>query len=61
MERAQFFSVIYSIGGIATFVALIVMDFPDFNFWNWLIILPINLFLAGIWPIYWGLLHWVFY
>ncbi|ULB08734.1 hypothetical protein ORIO_02130 [Cereibacter azotoformans] len=43
----------------ATFVYLMVMDAPDINAWNWLLIVPINLFLAQIWPIYWIILHWI--
>ena len=41
-----------------TFIILMVWDWPFLNAWNWLIIIPVNLFLAQIWPIYWAILHW---
>ena len=42
-----------------TFIILMVWDRPFLNAWNWLIIIPVNLFLAQIWPIYWAILHWI--
>jgi len=57
MER--FLIAAYVIADIATLVYLLVMDAPDFNAWNWLIIIPVDIFLAQIWPIYWAVLHWV--
>lgn len=50
---------IYVIGNVATFVFLISQDLPGFNAWNWLVLIPIDLFLAQIWPIYWGILYWI--
>ncbi|WP_226783183.1 hypothetical protein [Oceaniglobus trochenteri] len=50
---------IYKIGSFATFAYLTAMDSADFNAWNWLILIPINIFLGIIWPIYWGILHWI--
>lgn len=43
----------------ATFVYLTFFDGYIYNAWNWLIALPVNFFLATIWPIYWGILHWL--
>lgn len=50
---------IYAIGSFATFAYLTAMDSGDFNAWNWLIIIPVNMFLGTIWPLYWGVLYWV--
>ncbi len=50
----------YLAADIATFGYLMYSDWPDMNWWNWIILIPINVFLAQIWPIYWGLLHWIF-
>ena len=49
----------YFAADIATFIYLTFFDGYIYNAWNWLIAVPINLFIAQIWPIYWGLLHWV--
>jgi hypothetical protein len=43
----------------ATFVFLTFFDGYAYNSWNWLIAVPINVFLGTIWPIYWGILRWV--
>lgn len=51
---------IYSVGWIATFIFLTFFDGYVYNAWNWLIAIPVNAFLASIWPIYWALLHWLF-
>ncbi len=49
----------YFICDIATFIYLIKNDMHDFNFWNWIVIIPIDIFLSQIWPLYWGILHWI--
>lgn len=51
---------VYLLGDIATFVYLIFSDAADFNAWNWLIIVPVDLFLASIWPVYWAILVPIF-
>lgn len=43
----------------ATFVYLTFFAGYQYSVWNWLIAIPINTFLATIWPIYWGILHWL--
>lgn len=40
---------------IGTFAYLMVNDWAYFNAWNWIIMVPINIFLAQLWPIYWPL------
>jgi|TARA_B110000503_G_scaffold91149_1_gene137673 hypothetical protein len=52
--------ILFVFADIATFIYLMVVDWPDVNAWNWIIIIPVNVFLATIWPIYWGILHWIF-
>lgn len=45
--------VAYWIGHIATFTKLTFFDDYEYTWWNWIIVIPINEFLAIIWPIYW--------
>ena len=45
--------VIYWIGNIGTFAKLTFFDGYQYTSWNWIIVVPINEFLALIWPIYW--------
>lgn len=42
-----------------TFIYLTFFDGYEYNGWNWIIVLPINVFLSQIWPIYWAVLHWL--
>ena len=49
--------VAYHIGAIITFVKLSFFDGGEYNWWNWIIIIPLNLFLAEMWPIYWLILR----
>lgn len=44
----------------ATFIYLTFFDGYVYNWWNWIIALPVNGFLATIWPLYWGIIKWVF-
>jgi len=41
----------------ATFVYLTFFDGYVYTWWNWLIAVPINIFLSTIWPIYWLILR----
>jgi hypothetical protein len=50
---------IFIAGDLITFLYLTFFDGFVYNSWNWLLAIPINLFLATIWPVYWGLLHWI--
>lgn len=50
---------IWMVGNIGTFVFLTFFDGYDYSWWNWIIAIAVNEFLAMIWPVYWGLLHWV--
>lgn len=53
-------ALIYILIDIGTFIYLTFFDGYEYNAWNWLIAIPVNLFMATIWPLYWGLLHWIF-
>ncbi|GAB2494124.1 hypothetical protein [Arenimonas alkanexedens] len=52
--------VAFWVADFATFVYLTFLDGTDYNWWNWLLIVPINAFLATIWPIYWLILRPIF-
>lgn len=43
-----------------TFIYLTFFDGYAYTWWNWIIVIPLNGFLSGIWPIYWGILRWLF-
>jgi len=51
---------IYFLGDLATFVYLTFFDGYIYTWWNWLIAVPINFFLAQIWPIHWLILRPIF-
>lgn len=50
--------VIYQLLSAFTFIYLTFFDGYIYTWWNWMIAIPVNVFLAEIWPIYWGLFHW---
>ncbi|RAP58372.1 hypothetical protein [Oleiagrimonas sp. MCCC 1A03011] len=56
-------SFLYTVGTIATFVYLMFFDKHGlYQGWNWFIKIPLNVFLASIWPLYWiaaYFLHWI--
>lgn len=56
--RALFW--LHIIASTATQIWLIVQDWPKLNWWNWIIIIPIDFFLGEIWPIYWLILRPLF-
>ena len=49
----------YLIGMFGTLIYLTFFDNYIYNAWNWIIAIPVNIFLSGMWPIYWGILHWL--
>lgn len=53
-------AVIYWIGNVGTFVWLTFLDGYEYTWWNWLIAVPANAFLAAMWPIYWAILRPLF-
>ncbi len=52
--------IVYNLIGFATFGFLTFLDGYVYTWWNWIIALPANTFLAAIWPIYWLILRPVF-
>ena len=60
MDKRLAFLLVWQIGGIATFVYLTFFDGYIYNAWNWLIAVPVNMFLAEMWPIYWVLIRPIF-
>lgn len=51
---------IYWIGNLATFGKLMFFNGFNYNWWNWMLAIPLHEFLAAIWPIYWLILRPVF-
>jgi hypothetical protein len=57
-ERTGFWVfVVWQVGSVATFFYLTFFDDFEYNWWNWLIAIPANVFLGEIWPIYWFILR----
>lgn len=54
---AVWLSILYNLAAIATFIKLTLLDGYVYTWWNWIIVIPINGFLAAIWPIYWVLIR----
>ena len=52
--------IVWQLGSIATFIYLTFMDGYTYTWWNWIIVVPINMFLGEIWPIYWLILRPIF-
>lgn len=48
---------IWQLGSLVTLIYLMFFN-TNYNWWNWIILIPINFFLAEIWPIYW-FLKWI--
>jgi hypothetical protein len=48
---------LYITGDVATLLYLTFFDGYIYTWWNWLIVVPINIFLGTIWPIYWLVLR----
>ena len=57
---AALLTIVYNFGAIATFVYLTFFDGYEYTAWNWLIAIPVNMFMAGIWPIYWIIIRGLF-
>jgi len=45
--------VVWQVGSVATFGRLTFFDGFTYNWWNWMIVVPLNAFLGEIWPLYW--------
>lgn len=60
MSRSALLVLLWQVGGLTTFVYLMFFDGYIYNWWNWLVALAVNGFLAEIWPIYWLILRPLF-
>lgn len=49
--------IIYWVGYLSTFGYLTFFDDYQYTWWNWIIVLPINGFLAFMWPVYWAIIR----
>lgn len=58
MKTALF--VLYLLIDLATFAYISFFDGYVYTWWNWTFVLPINAFLATIWPGYWLVLRPLF-
>ena len=53
--------ILFLLGDFVTFIYLCVNDWQEVDgFFNLALCFGINLFLSSIWPIYWGILHWIY-
>lgn len=59
MFRERALITVWLAGDALTFIYLTFFAGYAYNMWNWVIAIPINFFLATIWPIYWPLLSWM--
>ena len=57
--KALFVGIAYWIIDAGTFVYLTFFDGYVYTWWNWIIAIPVNIFLSTIWPFYWAILHWL--
>ena len=42
----------YQLIGFVTLIYLVFFN-TNYNWWNWIILLPLNFIIAEFWPIYW--------
>ena len=54
---ANILATMYVLAGISTFVYLTFFEDYRYTSRNWIIAIPLNAFLALIWPIYWSTLR----
>lgn len=50
---------IYLLVAVFTFCYLTFYHGYVYTAWNWTLAIPVNAFMAAIWPIYWAALHWL--
>jgi hypothetical protein len=50
---SHLFLILFLFGDIATFLYLVISDWDKFNWWNWILIIPLDLVLATLWPMFW--------
>lgn len=52
--------IVHLIASTATQIFLIFFNGYGYTWWNWIIAIPLDLFLGEIWPIYWLVLRPLF-
>ena len=57
MDRGSFFFLLWQLGSVPTLIYLMFFD-TNYTWWNWIIMIPLNIFLAEIWPVFW-FLKWI--
>jgi len=43
-----------------TFIYLTFFDGYEYTVWNWLVAIPLNVYLSSLWPVYWSVFWWIF-
>ena len=56
---AQVLFAVYQLIAVGTAIYLTFFNDYVYTWWNWIIVVPINVFLGQIWPIYWTVLQWM--
>jgi hypothetical protein len=51
----------YDVIGVATFIYLDFFDGYVYNWYNWIVAIPVNGFFSMLWPMYWIFWHWLKY
>jgi len=49
----------YQLASLATFVFISFFDGYVYNWWNWIIAIPVTVVFAEIWPLYWAIIRWI--
>lgn len=52
MDKGKLFFWTWQLGSIPTLIYLMFFD-TNYTWWNWIFMIPVNFFLAEIWPIFW--------
>lgn len=52
MNKSWLLFLMWQVGSFLTLIYLLFFN-TNYNWWNWIILIPINFILAEIWPIYW--------
>lgn len=42
----------YHLIGLGTLIYLMFFN-TDYNWWNWIFLIPLNFIIAEFWPVYW--------
>jgi hypothetical protein len=53
-------AILYEVASWATFAKLAFFDNYAYNAWNWIIAIPVDVFMGQIWPVYWLIIRPIF-